>query len=58
MFAGIGSEGVVSLELGRKFVGTELHSKYFAQAKRNLADAERQAASPSLFDWAKEAAQA
>jgi len=57
-FAGIGSEGVVSLELGRKFVGTELHSKYFAQAKRNLADAERQASSPSLFDWAKEAAQA
>lgn len=56
-FAGIGSEGVVSLELGRKFVGTELHSKYFAQAKRNLADAERQASSPSLFDWAKEAAQ-
>jgi DNA modification methylase len=31
-FAGIGSEGVVSLKLGRKFLGTELKTSYFADA--------------------------
>jgi hypothetical protein len=39
-FAGIGSEGVVSLRHGRRFIGTELSSKYFAQAKRNIREAE------------------
>lgn len=46
-FAGIGSEGVVSLREGRKFVGAELKESYWRQATRNLADAIRQ---PSLFD--------
>lgn len=32
-FAGIGSEGVVSLELGRKFIGSELKPQYFKHAK-------------------------
>ncbi len=38
-FMGIGSEGYVALELGRKFVGVELKASYFEQAIRNLASA-------------------
>lgn len=36
-FAGIGSEGVVALEMGRKFYGIELKRSYFEQAARNLS---------------------
>lgn len=36
-FAGIGSEGYVSLECGRKFVGVELKPSYFKAACENLA---------------------
>jgi DNA modification methylase len=43
-FAGIGSEGVVSIEEGRRFVGMELKGSYFGQAARNLADAHEHAA--------------
>lgn len=39
-FMGIGSEGVVALEEGRRFVGAELKSSYFGQASRNLTAAE------------------
>lgn len=39
-FAGIGSEGYVSIELGRKFVGIELKPSYFEQAAKNLKAAE------------------
>lgn len=35
-FAGIGSEGYVSLQMGRRFVGVELKRSYFEQAARNL----------------------
>lgn len=35
-FMGIGSEGYVSLEMGRRFVGVELKTSYFQQAARNL----------------------
>jgi len=38
-FAGIGSEGVVSLQQGRKFVGIELKPAYWRVARRNLANA-------------------
>ena len=38
-FTGIGSEGVVSVEMGRRFVGAELKSTYFDIARRNLAEA-------------------
>lgn len=38
-FMGIGSEGVVSLEMGRRFVGAELKKSYYEQAERNLAEA-------------------
>ncbi len=39
-FTGIGSEGFVSLQMGRKFVGAELKQSYYQQAARNLATAE------------------
>ena len=38
-FMGIGSEGYVALEMGRKFVGVELKKSYFDQAVKNLAAA-------------------
>jgi DNA modification methylase len=38
-FAGIGSEGHVSLQLGRKFIGVELKTSYYQQAARNLQNA-------------------
>lgn len=38
-FAGIGSEGYVSLQMGRRFVGIELKESYYRQASRNLAAA-------------------
>jgi hypothetical protein len=46
-FAGIGSEGFVALEMGRKFVGSELKKSYFGQACRNLGNA--LSASAGLF---------
>lgn len=48
-FAGIGSEGYVSLRNDRKFIGIELKESYYLQACRNLAASE--AAKPQgLFD--------
>jgi DNA modification methylase len=44
-FMGIGSEGFVSLELGRKFVGVELKTSYYQQAVRNLEMACKKATS-------------
>lgn len=38
-FMGIGSEGVVSLQMGRRFVGAELKESYFKQATKNLRSA-------------------
>lgn len=49
-FMGIGSEGVVCLEEGRKFVGTELNPIYFRQAAKNLTDTENNGASGDLFE--------
>lgn len=43
-FMGIGSEGFVALELGRRFVGVELKKSYFDQAVRNLDAATKEAA--------------
>ncbi len=41
-FAGIGSEGHVALEMGRRFVGAELKKSYYEQACRNLESATKQ----------------
>ena len=38
-FMGIGSEGYVSVEMGRKFVGVELKTSYFQQAAGNMVAA-------------------
>jgi DNA modification methylase len=46
-FMGIGSEGYVALQAGRRFVGAELKASYFDQAVRNLSMATAQA---GLFD--------
>lgn len=46
-FMGVGSEGVVSVKLGRKFIGVELKDSYFNTACRNLEEAER--SSDDLF---------
>jgi len=49
-FMGIGSEGYVALQEGRRFVGAELKRSYYEQAVRNLASAVSQSKQPSLFD--------
>lgn len=40
-FAGIGSEGWVSLQLGRNFIGSELKESYYKIAAQNLLQAEK-----------------
>lgn len=40
-FTGIGSEGYVSLQMGRKFIGAELKESYYRQAAKNLDGALR-----------------
>lgn len=49
-FAGIGSEGFVSVQHGRRFVGIELKPSYWKVACANLQRAEDECAIPSLFD--------
>ena len=39
-FTGIGSEGYVALEKGRRFIGVELKRSYWEQARKNLASVE------------------
>jgi len=51
-FAGIGSAGVVALEMGRRFWGSELKESYFEVVCRNLEVAARKANEPTLFDGA------
>ena len=47
-FAGIGSEGYVALQCGRKFVGIELKESYWRTALQNLRSA-KQCAQGELF---------
>lgn len=49
-FAGIASEGVGALRLGRRFVGVELKPSYFAHAVKNLTN---ESAQVRLFGAAK-----
>lgn len=49
-FTGIGSEGYVSLKMGRRFVGAELKRSYFDIAIRNLAEAEQAKNQRGLFE--------
>jgi DNA modification methylase len=48
-FAGIGSEGVVAVQMKRRFVGAELKKSYFDQAVRNLQVADGGAQSEMLL---------
>lgn len=41
-FAGIGSEGYVAIQLGRKFIGAELKASYYQLAVKNLDSATTQ----------------
>jgi len=50
-FMGIGSEGYVSLEQKRRFVGIELKPSYFNVAVGNLRTAEREASELTIFDF-------
>ena len=49
-FAGIGSEVVGAIELGRKGIGIELKESYFRWAIKNCQQAEFEATRPTLFD--------
>jgi DNA modification methylase len=49
-FAGIGSEGVVAVQHGRRFVGCELKASYWQTARDNLGRAEYEASLPTLMD--------
>lgn len=48
-FAGVGSEGVTAVKLGRRFIGVELKPAYYRVATRNLQDAERGIFAETLF---------
>ncbi len=52
-FAGVGSEGVGSIRLGRKFIGIELKDSYIDEAVTNIGNEVREVArrSRSLFDF-------
>lgn len=48
-FMGIGSEGYVSVKMGRRFVGIELKESYYRDAEKNMEVAEQEAKSQNLF---------
>jgi DNA modification methylase len=48
-FTGIGSEGFEAVQMGRKFIGTELKESYWKQACLNVARAESIAKTGNLF---------
>lgn len=49
-FAGIGSEGFVSVKCGRKFVGVELKQAYYRHAVAHLTEAEVEVSKQELFE--------
>lgn len=49
-FSGVGSEGVVAIKEGRKFIGSELKKSYFNYAVKYLKEAEFQSRQPTIFD--------
>ena len=54
-FTGIGSEGYVSLSLGRRFYGCEIKNEYIAAARKNLKKAEQsEAGQLALFECGHE----
>lgn len=55
-FSGIGSVGYRAILKGRKFVGTELSTRYFMDACHYLKSAENEMSMPGLFDTLEAAA--
>jgi hypothetical protein len=53
-FAGIGSEGYVSIKHDRRFVGCELKRSYWKSAIENLKRAQQEKHSMTLFDFAEQ----
>jgi hypothetical protein len=53
-FAGIGSEGYVSLKMGRRFMGIELKESYWKQAIKNCEKMVDFNKIPDLFDGVKD----
>lgn len=49
-FAGIGSEGYVAVQHGRRFVGIELKPSYYKWAVKHLAEAAALASRQTIFD--------
>jgi DNA modification methylase len=49
-FAGIGSEGVQALRMGRRFFGTELNGTYYTAAVGHLKAAANEGVQQSIFD--------
>ena len=49
-FAGIGSEGVAAIGLGRRFIGTELHPAYYREAIKNLEYAKKSGVAQDMFE--------
>jgi hypothetical protein len=49
-FAGIGSEGVVAIELGRRFFGSELNPNYYRSAVGHLVAASEQGRQLDMLD--------
>ena len=49
-FTGIGSEGVMSLQAGRRFVGSELKKSYFDIACRNLSETAKETTQTDMFE--------
>ena len=54
-FGGIGSEGYVAVQHGRRAVLIELKRSYFDEAIKNLQCATAESSMPNLFDWAEQA---
>lgn len=48
-FMGVGSEGYVSVKMGRRFVGVELKESYYDESVKNIARAEQELKEQSLF---------
>lgn len=55
-FSGIGSVGYRAILKGRKFIGTELSTRYFMDACHYLKSAENEMSMPGLFDTLEAAA--
>jgi len=53
-FAGIGSEGYVSLQMKRKFIGIEIKQSYFKQAVLNLQQVEKEQREQGKWDFDEE----